>query len=79
MSQPLPPDKIPVAVQRIAGWRAAPGEPVACPVCGAQGLQIVDRSARPHAEWYALTCEACGLNATIQLPMAPPIPGSDYT
>jgi hypothetical protein len=73
----LPPDKVPVAVQRIAAWRAAPDQPVACPACDASGLEIIDRSARPYAEWYALTCAACGLNASLQLPMAPPNPGSD--
>jgi len=75
--KPLPPEKMIVALQRIAAWRAAPDDPVLCPVCDAQGLTIVDQSARPYAEWYALTCAACGLDATIQLPMAPPFPGGD--
>lgn len=73
----LPAEKVGVAVQRIAAWRASPDQPVACPACDASGLKIVDQSARPYAEWYALTCEACGLNASLQLPMAPPNPGSD--
>lgn len=77
MPSVLPADKVGVAVQRIAAWRAAPSAPVACPACDAPGLGIVDQSARPYAEWYALTCAACGLNATLQLPMAPPNPGSD--
>jgi len=76
-TNPLPADKMLVALQRIAAWRAAPDDPVACPVCDASGLAIVDQSARPYAEWYALTCTACGLSASIHLPMAPPIPGSD--
>jgi hypothetical protein len=78
MPRALPPDKMTLAVRRIAAWRAAPHEPVACPVCEAPGLKIVDQSARPYAEWYALTCASCGLNATLQLPMAPPNPGSDH-
>ncbi len=41
--QPLPYDKVPVALAKIAAWRAAPSEPVACPVCEAPGLKI----ARP--------------------------------
>lgn len=77
MSQALPQDKVRVAMQRIAAWRAKPGEPVACPVCGAAGLAIVDRSARPYAEWYFLTCAACGLNATLNVPLGPQVPGSD--
>ncbi len=75
MSSMLPPDKMSVALQRIAAWRASPAEPVGCPVCDAPGVGIIDQSARPYAEWYALKCAACGLDATIQLPMAPPIPG----
>jgi hypothetical protein len=75
----LPPEKMSVALQRIAAWRSAPSDPVLCPVCETQGLAIIDRSSRPYAEWYALTCAACGLDATIQLPMAPPFPGSNLT
>ena len=73
----LPPDKMLLALQRIAAWRAAPDQPVACPVCEAAGLAILDHSARPYAEWYALTCAACGLNATLHLPLGPQVPGSD--
>jgi hypothetical protein len=36
------------------------------------GLKITDHSARPHAEWYALKCGACGLDAMVHVPMAPP-------
>jgi len=75
--QSLPPDKLSTALARIAAWRAAPNEPVACPVCEAVGLEILDQSARPYAEWYALSCAACGLKATINVPLGPPIPGSD--
>ena len=77
IDKPLPPDKVHTALQRIAGWRAAPAEPVACPVCEAAGLAILDQSARPYAEWYALSCGACGLKATINVPLGPPVPGSD--
>ncbi|KWT70343.1 hypothetical protein APY04_1020 [Hyphomicrobium sulfonivorans] len=59
-------------MQRIAAWRAAPDSAVACPVCDAQGLTVLDRSARPHAEWYVLVCNACGLEHTLHIPMAPP-------
>ena len=73
----LPPDKLRDALDRIAAWRLAPDRPVACPLCEAPGLAILDQSARPYAEWYALTCAACGLNATINVPLGPPVPGSD--
>ena len=77
MGNPLPVDKLKLALQRIAAWRLAAGEPVACPLCEASGLEIVDRSTRPHAEWYALSCHSCGLDHTIQIPMAPTMPGGD--
>jgi hypothetical protein len=61
------------AVQAIAAWRADPHKPVACPGCGKPGLALVDRSARPHAEWYALSCSACGLEETVHIPLAAPV------
>ena len=75
--QSVPTDKLAVAMARIAAWRAAPDEPVACPLCEAAGLEILDQSARPYAEWYALSCAACGLKATINVPLGPQVPGSD--
>ena len=63
------------ALLRIASWRLAPGEPVACPVCERPGLEIIDRSARPHAEWYALKCPSCGLDETLHVAMAARPPG----
>jgi hypothetical protein len=77
VQQALPVEKMGVALQRVAAWRASPSEPVACPLCETAGLTIVDQSARPYAEWYALTCAACGLNATINVPLGPQVPGSD--
>jgi transcription elongation factor Elf1 len=71
---PLTAEQQRASAARIAEWRADPQRPVACPVCGVEGLTIVDRSARPHAEWYALSCTACGLNETLHIPLgaAPP-------
>jgi hypothetical protein len=54
---------------RIVAWRADRSKPVACPACGKDGLRIIDRSARPHAEWYALACDACGLDETLHIPL----------
>lgn len=65
------------ATQRIAQWRASPGMPVACPACGKAGLEIIDRSARPHAEWYALSCPACGLDETLHIALGATVPTLD--
>jgi hypothetical protein len=73
----LTPDQLREAGRRIAAWRASPEAPVACPVCGKAGLEIVDRSARPHAEWYALSCSACGLRDTLHRPLGHSTPTLD--
>ena len=73
----LPDDKLGAAIAAISVWRHAPDDPVPCPVCGRAGLDIVDRSARPYAEWYVLLCNGCGLDHTLHLPMAPPHFGND--
>jgi len=72
MSRALPPAAVPVAMRRVRAWSADPALVVACPLCEAPGLDIADRSSRPYAEWYQLTCPACGLEATLSIPMAPP-------
>ena len=73
MAQPLPPSKLGAALASISAWRIEPEQAVACPVCGAFTLAIIDQSARPYAEWYALACASCGLEATVHIPLAPPI------
>jgi len=62
------------AFRLIAAWRADPARAVPCPACEVPGLVIIDRSARPHAEWYAISCAACGLVATLHQPLASPGP-----
>jgi predicted RNA-binding Zn-ribbon protein involved in translation (DUF1610 family) len=57
------------AIHRVRAWRVEPARPVACPACEQPGLEVIDRSARPHAEWYALTCPACGLSETLHIPL----------
>lgn len=64
----LTPEQQRLGVRLVAAWRADPERPVACLACGAAGLSIIDRSARPHAEWYALACPACGLAETLHIP-----------
>ena len=68
----LGPEDVKQALRSIAAWRADPDAPAACPVCGAAQLSIIDRSARPYAEWYYLTCAQCGLEETLHIPMSPP-------
>ena len=65
------------AIQRIAAWRSDPQRAVACPACGKAGLEIIDRSARPHAEWYALSCPACGLSETLHIALGATVPKLD--
>ena len=69
---PLTADQQREALRRITGWRLDPGQPVACPACERDGLGIEDRSARPYAEWYVLSCPACGLAETLHVAMAAP-------
>jgi hypothetical protein len=64
-----------LALPRIGKWRMSPEDRVACPRCGRDGLLIIDRSTRPYAEWYALSCASCGLDATINIPLGPPVVG----
>jgi transcription elongation factor Elf1 len=73
----LPPEKVHRALAAISTWHAGPEKPVACPACGRDGLSVSDRSARPYAEWYVLSCAACGLDYTLHIPLSPPTGGSD--
>ncbi len=63
------------AVKLLRTQRLEPDITSNCPVCGGGGLRIADRSARPHAEWYQLDCDACGLSEAIHIPLAPPMGG----
>ncbi len=66
-------EHLPEALDRIAAWRIDPGKVQNCPVCGAPGIEIIDRSARPYSEWYALRCVACGLDAGLHIPLPGPV------
>ena len=63
-------DIVRAALRRVRVWESDRAAPVACPLCEAPGLTIIDRSARPYSEWYVLTCPACGLDDTIHVPSA---------
>ena len=65
-------DRLSEAYRRMAAWRADQAAAVACPACEEVGLDVIDRSARPYAEWYAISCRSCGLNETLHAPLAPP-------
>jgi hypothetical protein len=74
---PLTPEQQNEAMRAIALWRAAKEDTVACPACSEPGLAIIDRSARPHAEWYALSCSACGMDETLHIALGAAIPTLD--
>jgi hypothetical protein len=73
----LEPEQLREAGRRVAAWRVDPGMPVACPKCGVMGLAIIDRSARPHAEWYHLSCRSCGLDETLHMALGAPVHSLD--
>ncbi|MCB1505808.1 MAG: hypothetical protein KDJ47_12600 [Hyphomicrobiaceae bacterium] len=58
------------AMVQLRKWQANREAELECPNCGAAGLKIKDRSARPHSEWYAFKCKECGLDDAIHIPMA---------
>lgn len=64
-------DEMEKALRVIAMWRdkGMPAAACECPACSTASLAIEDRSARPHAEWYHLSCQACGLNETLNVPL----------
>ena len=62
-------DELRTSLEVIAAWRRDPDATRVCPRCGAAGLALADRSARPHAEWYHIACAGCGLDETIHIPL----------
>jgi hypothetical protein len=75
VANPLPVEKVAVALRLVTAWRLDPNAPLNCPVCTTPGLNIIDQSARPYAEWYALSCPSCGLEHTLHIPLGPPVLG----
>lgn len=74
------PEELSAARRAITDWQAggtSAASSIACPLCGTPGLVVIDRSARPHAEWYALSCNACGLDETVAIPLGAAIPRND--
>lgn len=64
-----------LALERIQSFRTDPEAKIPCPSCEAVGLRVEDRSSRPYAEWYYMSCTACGLDETIHIPLGPPVMG----
>jgi hypothetical protein len=60
----------------MGAWRSNPTMNVACPRCSHEKLAIEDQSSRPYAEWYALSCESCGLEHTLHVALGMPPAGS---
>lgn len=61
--------EVDAAMRIIRAWHADPKAEYACPLCTAPGVVVIDRSARPHADWYAFKCDACGLDDAISIPV----------
>lgn len=59
------PDLLNKAVASVRAWERGDNDNVVCPVCGAAGLGVIDKSARPHTLWFALSCSSCGLDEAI--------------
>jgi hypothetical protein len=71
----LTPDEHDKVMALLAAWRLDPEASYVCPRCDLEGLVVVDRSARPHAEWYTVSCAACSLETTIHVPLGARVPG----
>lgn len=68
---PLAPHVLRAALDRISIFRSGVGdEPLTCPACSAAGVKLTDASARPHAEWYLIKCEKCGLDEQVHIPLS---------
>lgn len=65
------------ALAKVQIWRHDKSQDVFCPICDAPGFEIVDRSARPYAEWYAVKCSKCGIDDAISIPMCPQMNGGN--
>jgi transcription elongation factor Elf1 len=71
----LTPEEHQRVMELLGHWRADPEKSYVCPRCDLEGLVVVDRSARPHAEWYTVSCGACTLETTINVPLGAHVPG----
>ena len=68
VKQFIKPDIAARAMTAIRACQAGQHTGLICPICAAPGLEIMDRSARPHMAWYVLNCKACGLDEAVAVP-----------
>ncbi len=61
------PHRARAAMMSIRAWQRGERDELACPICRQNGLQIVDRSARPHTAWFILTCKSCELDEALAI------------
>ena len=62
-------DEVRAAYKLVREWEADMEGVHTCFRCGKPGIKVIDRSARPHAEWYAMSCASCGLDDALNIPM----------
>ena len=55
------------AMVSIRAWQGGERGKLACPICRQIGLQIVDKSARPHTVWFILACPSCELDEALAI------------
>ncbi len=68
-TQQLSPEQERAVLRVLRQWRNDPSACLDCPTCGEQGARVIDRSARPHSEWYDIQCSSCGFDHALQIPL----------
>ena len=63
------PQMIAATMATLRAWQRDRKGVHACPSCGAPGIEIIDRSTRPVADWYVFRCRTCGLDDVLNIPM----------
>ena len=61
------PELAKAAMVSIRAWQGGERGELACPTCRQNGLQIVDKSARPHTAWFILACPLCELDEALAI------------
>ena len=55
------------AMVSIRAWQGGERGKLACPICRQNGLQVLDKSARPHTAWFILACPSCELDEALAI------------
>lgn len=61
------PEMAKAAMLSVRAWQRGDRDGLICPACHRDGLQIVDKSARPHTAWFILICQYCGLDEALAI------------